>query len=56
MSSPAAVLIPGPPGFSVYRVAGAYHIENDRAQRSRDRYGFALSLAEVAATIKAMRR
>ena len=57
MSGPIMVELPGFPGMSVHRDSlGGYHIENPNAQRSRDRYGFALSLAEVARQIKSMKR
>jgi len=57
MSGPVMVEIPGFPGLSVHRdTLGGYHIENPRARRSRDRYRFALSLAEVALQIKSMKR
>ena len=50
------IQLPGFPGFAIHRDAlGGYHIENPRARRSRDRYAFATSLAEVAQLVQSMR-
>jgi hypothetical protein len=57
MSSAVMVQLPGFPGLAIHRDAlGGYHIENPRARRSRDRYAFATSLAEVAQLVQTMRR